>query len=165
MVHADTHKLDNGDPFPEMHLQLLDGRTLAIPDETMGRWSVLITYRNYDDESCRDYLARFQVCFKTFVKKKITLIAASALNKDDARKGAEGLKLNFPIAYGLIPREFSILTGAFYDPLARTINPSGFLIDPSGRIALVVYSSGPAGLLDPDDSLKLIEEIDASHPK
>ncbi|MGD8922905.1 MAG: redoxin domain-containing protein [Candidatus Zixiibacteriota bacterium] len=165
MVHADTHKLDNGDPFPEMQLQLLDGSTLTLPDDAMGRWSVLITYRNYDDESCREYLARFQECHNTYSKKKITLVAASALNEDDARKGAEDLRLNIPIAYGLIPREFSILTGAFYDPLERTINPSGFLIDPSGRIALVVYSSGPAGLLDPDDLLKLIEEIDASRPK
>ena len=165
MVHADTHKLDNGDPFPEMQLRLLDGSTVTIPDETMGKWSVLITYRNYDNESCREYLTRFQECYDTFTRKKIALIAASALHKDDARKGAEDLKLDFPMAYGLIPREFSILTGAFYDPLERTINPSGFLIDPSGRIALVVYSSGPAGLLDPDDTLKLIEEIDASRPR
>lgn len=37
--------LDNGDVFPTMHLKTVGGKELCLPEDTRGKWTVLIFYR------------------------------------------------------------------------------------------------------------------------
>ena len=42
MAQTDNAKLDTGDTFPELSLDLLNGGTLTLPDSS---WTILLFYR------------------------------------------------------------------------------------------------------------------------
>jgi len=45
MTQTEGRKLDSGDLFPKMELQLTDGNNLILPDTAQGQWTVLLVYR------------------------------------------------------------------------------------------------------------------------
>ncbi|MDQ5985936.1 MAG: hypothetical protein CSYNP_01654 [Syntrophus sp. SKADARSKE-3] len=45
MAQYDGKKLDNGDIFPRLELQLLDNSKVVLPEMTAGQWTVLLVYR------------------------------------------------------------------------------------------------------------------------
>ncbi len=40
-----ARQLNPGDPFPNYHIQVTDGRTLSIPQDLGGEYAVIIFYR------------------------------------------------------------------------------------------------------------------------
>jgi peroxiredoxin len=42
-----AEKLDTGDVFPSLTLQLVDGRTLTVPDDLDARYKVILFYRGH----------------------------------------------------------------------------------------------------------------------
>ena len=40
-------KLNTGDPFPHLDLQLVDGRRMALPEGVDGRYKVVLFYRGH----------------------------------------------------------------------------------------------------------------------
>ena len=49
------------------------------------------------------------------------------------------------------------LVGAFYEERRQILHATGFLLDPDGRIATSVYSSGAIGRLWPEETLSLVK--------
>jgi len=47
MAHTGHKPLDNGDPFPWMNLNLLDGEQIRLPDDHIGHWTILLAYRGH----------------------------------------------------------------------------------------------------------------------
>jgi hypothetical protein len=47
MAYKKTKRLDGGDPFPRMELQLVDGGTMPLPDGLGGGWGVILAYRGH----------------------------------------------------------------------------------------------------------------------
>ena len=47
MAQAQTVKLDNGFPFPEMKLRLVDGSGVTMPNDLKGNWLVFLVYRGH----------------------------------------------------------------------------------------------------------------------
>ncbi len=47
MTQAGAGRLDAGDLFPPMELQLVSGATLALPDAFGQGWGVLLLYRGH----------------------------------------------------------------------------------------------------------------------
>lgn len=45
MAQTDTPKLDMGDQFPPMTISLLDGSTMALPDDLNADFTVFLGYR------------------------------------------------------------------------------------------------------------------------
>lgn len=45
MAQTDTQKLDAGDLFPAMNLQLVDGKMLSFPSGLTSDYTVLLGYR------------------------------------------------------------------------------------------------------------------------
>ncbi len=89
----------------------------------------------------------------------VHIIGASVDTLEDAQKTVERHKLTFPIAYGLNAKEFSALTGAFYDAEKGHIHATGFMIKPDGTIAGAVYSTGPVGRYVAADCLGMIKYL------
>ncbi|MDZ4723115.1 MAG: hypothetical protein SGI97_04320 [candidate division Zixibacteria bacterium] len=46
-VEEIPRKLDIGDPFPRVGLQLVSGNHLTLPDDLRGNWAALIVYRGF----------------------------------------------------------------------------------------------------------------------
>jgi peroxiredoxin len=92
-----------------------------------------------------------------FEKLDIQVIAASADPLDEAAKTVERYSLTFRVGYGLIPREVSELTGAFYNEKENYLHATGFLIGPDGTVKNAVYSSRSIGRLVAKDCLNFIK--------
>ena len=50
-------------------------------------------------------------------------------------------------------------TGAFVDPAGGYLQSTGFVLDPTGRVVVSVYSSGAIGRLVPEDVAGLIRYV------
>ena len=88
--------------------------------------------------------------------ENITLIAASADTRENAEQTADRLGLTFSLGYELPLVETAKRFGAFYEKRRGILHASGFVVRPSGKIALASYSSGPIGRLEPADVVKLV---------
>lgn len=159
MAHFGTNKLDRGDPFPEIGLFLTDEKQLTIPDQFTDAWSVIIIYRGNWCPHCRRQLTDFQDHVEEFRKQHIHLVAASAETLEKARETREMLNLTFSVAYGLVPREISILTGAYYNREKQYLNACSFIIAPGAHVELAVYSSAGVGRLTAREVLEQIDHV------
>ena len=82
-----------------------------------------------------------------------------AISVDTLEQAAGTVKengLTFPVAYGLDGPAFAAKTGAFYHPEKGPLHATGFILDPEGRVANAVYSTGPVGRLITADCIGLI---------
>ncbi len=100
----------------------------------------------------------FQKNIKEFEKNNIGVVAASADSQEDARKTVEKYRLTFKVGFGLVPREVSAMTGAFYNEEKNFLHATGFIVDPEGKIENAVYSSRSVGRLVAKDCLNFIKE-------
>lgn len=98
----------------------------------------------------------FQKNIAQFDEQNVTIVCASVDKIEDAIKTRDNHKLTFPVAYELEGEHLSELTGAFYDKDRRWSQGTGFLIDPDGKVAQAVYSTGPNGRYTAAEILKLI---------
>jgi len=84
---------------------------------------------------------------------------------DDQEKTAEVAEdLGFPVAYGMT-REQGDAMGFWWEEKRQIIQPSEFLLSRSGKVMISVYSNGPIGRMDPQETLKLIKYLNAQRAK
>lgn len=94
-----------------------------------------------------------------FDQAGITIVAASVDSVEDARQTATTHGLSFPVAWGLDARSVAARTGAFFEPGKGFLHATGFVIDPGGRVAAALYSTGPVGRYAPADCLGLVRAM------
>jgi peroxiredoxin len=94
-----------------------------------------------------------------FRKMDIGLAAGSVDSLENTRKMADELKISFPLAYGLNAKEISLKTGGFYEGETGYLQPSGFVINPDGKIANAVYATMAIGRLGAQDCIGLISHL------
>lgn len=86
-----------------------------------------------------------------FREQKIDVVAASADPIDRAREVAEGMRLSFPVAYGIDAEAIHGLIGATLDRKNGIVQPAAFVLKPDRTVAVTVYSSWAVGRLRPDE--------------
>jgi peroxiredoxin len=89
-------------------------------------------------------------------------IRVAALSVDDEQATAALVakhKLTFPVGYGADARAVAELTGAFVHPDPVYLQSTGFVLDPAGRVAVSVYSSGAIGRLVPEDVVGMVRYL------
>ena len=89
-------------------------------------------------------------------------IRVAALSVDDEQATAALVakhKLTFPVGYGADARAVAELTGAFVNPDPVYLQSTGFVLDPAGRVAVSVYSSGAIGRLVPEDVVGMVRYL------
>ena len=82
-----------------------------------------------------------------------------AISVDTLEQAAGTVKengLTFPVGYGLDGPAFAAKAGAFYHPEKGHLHATGFILDPEGRVANAVYSTGPVGRLITADCIGVI---------
>lgn len=85
------------------------------------------------------------------------LLAFSVDALEEAQKTQERQSITFPLAYGVNGPNFAAQTGAFYDADKGFLHASGFLLQPDGRLAAAVYSTGAIGRYTPAEVLGMID--------
>jgi peroxiredoxin len=83
----------------------------------------------------------------------------TALSVDDKATTAELVVkhgLTFPVGYNADAKAISEATGAFVDAGRGFLQSTGFVLDPTGKVVISVYSSGAIGRLVPDDVVGML---------
>lgn len=102
-------------------------------------------------------MADFQKVVDNLAALNTEVVALSVDSEDEARKTKERHQITFPILYGLDAHEFAASTGAYINEDPSYIHATGFILRPSGTLALVVYSSGAIGRLTASDTVGFIQ--------
>ena len=145
-----------GDPFPTLTVALPEGRTLRLPDNLVGHYGVVLFYRGSWCPYCIAQLRAFQRSLDRFAGMDTLVIALSVDDEATTRDLIAKHGLQFPVGHSADVRAIATTTGAFVNNDTMYLQPTGFVLDPGGRVAVSVYSSGGIGRLTPEDVIGLI---------
>lgn len=85
-----------------------------------------------------------------------------ALSVDDEATTAELVAkhgLTFPVGHSADAKAVSEVTGAFVNSDPEYLQSTGFVLDPTGKVVVSLYSSGAIGRLIPEDVIGMIRYI------
>jgi peroxiredoxin len=151
--------LHPGDAFPELTLSVPGGETLTVPEAFDGGFGVVLFYRGSWCPYCNAQLRAFQRATDTLAELDIRV---AALSVDDEATTADLIAkhhLSFPVGHSADARALSELTGAFVNDDPVYLQSTGFVLDPTGKVIVNVYSSGAIGRLVPEDVVGLVRYV------
>jgi peroxiredoxin len=151
--------LHPGDPFPTVTLTQPGTTTLSVPDVFGDGFGVVLFNRGSWCPYCTAQLRAFQRATDSFAEVGAGVVA---LWVDDEATTAEFIAkhgLTFPLGHSADAAAISAATGAFVDPAGGFLQSTGFVLDPSGKVIVSVYSSGAIGRLVPEDVVGLIRYV------
>ena len=151
--------LHPGDKFPRLAVTPTDGAILELPDALEGHFGVVLFYRGSWCPYCNAQLRAFQRAADSLAEVDTQVVALSV---DDEATTAELVAkhgLTFPVGYGADAHAVAAATGAFINPEPLFLQSTGFVLDPTGRVVVSVYSSGAIGRLVPEDVVGMIRYI------
>ena len=151
--------LNPGDPFPSLTISATDGQALTVPDAFAGDFAVVLFYRGAWCPYCNAQLRAFERASQTLAEIGVRVAALSVDDKETTAALVAKHKLTFPVGYGADAKAVAALTGAFVYPDPVYLQSTGFVLDPSGKVVVSVYSSGAIGRLVPEDVLGLVRYL------
>ena len=151
--------LQPGDKFPDLSVTPTDGPVLTLPDALAGHFGVVLFYRGSWCPYCNSQLRAFQRAADALAGVDARVVALSV--DDEATTGELVAEhgLSFPVGHSADARAVAEATGAFVNPDPVFLQSTGFVLDPTGRVAVSVYSSGAIGRLVPDDVTGMIRYL------
>ena len=148
--------LQPGDQFPTIVVPRAGGGELRLPDAVAGQFGVVLFNRGSWCPYCNAQLAAFQRALPRLTDVGATVVSLSADDEDAAQSVIAKHGLAFPVGYGADPATVAAATGAFVNKDPAFLQSTGFVLDPTGRVVVSVYSSGAIGRLTADDVVGLI---------
>jgi peroxiredoxin len=153
---TDKTLLHPGDAFPELIVNLPDGRTVHLPGDLAGRFGVVLFYRGAWCPYCNAQLSAFQRALDGLAEVDASVMALSVDDEATTRDLIARHGLRFPVGHSADAAAVAAATGAFVNPGRPFLQSTGFVLDPDGRVIVSVYSSGAIGRLVPQDVIGLI---------
>jgi peroxiredoxin len=151
--------LHPGDTLPTFTVPKVGGGSIALPDDLTGSFGVVLFYRGSWCPYCNAQLRAFQRATKSLAEIGAKV---AALSVDDEATTAELITkhgLTFPVGHSADAKTISEATGAFVDPDRGFLQSTGFIVDPTGKVIVSVYSSGAIGRLVPDDVVGMLRYL------
>ncbi len=148
--------LHPGDKFPALTVALPDGGSLKLPEALNGHFGVVLFYRGAWCPYCNAQLRAFQQAEGRLADSGVRVVALSV--DDEATTAGLIAKhgLEFPVGHSADARAIAEATGAFVNDDPLFLQSTGFVLNPSGQVAVSVYSSGAIGRLVPEDVIGLV---------
>jgi peroxiredoxin len=160
-------RLQNGDIFPDLAINVVGGGTIALPSDLAGSYAVILFYRGSWCPYCCAQLAAFSRAQETLAGAGITMVALSVDDKATSETLVARLRLSFPVGFGAKADDIAAATGAYLAEGSAYLQSTGFVLDRQGRILTAVYSSGAIGRLVPDDVVGFVRYVESqrdAHP-
>jgi peroxiredoxin len=160
-------RLQNGDVFPDLAIDVVGGGTLALPRDLAGSYAVILFYRGSWCPYCCVQLAAFSRARELFAAANITIVALSVDDKATSETLVAKLHLSFPVGFGATAHDIAAVTGAYVAESSAYLQSTGFVPDRRGRILTAVYSTGAIGRLVPDDVAGFVRYVESqrdAHP-
>jgi peroxiredoxin len=153
-------QLQNGDVFPDLVIDVVDGRTIALPRDLAGSYAAILLFRGSWCPYCCAQLAAFSRANERFAATGIKVVALSVDDQATSAALVDKLRLNFPVGFGANAADIAAVTGAYLADGSAYLQSTGFVLDPRGRILTAVYSSGAIGRLVPDDVVGFVKYVE-----
>ena len=151
--------LSPGDQFPALTVALAGGGTLQLPDALAGHFGVILLYRGSWCPYCNAQLRAFQRAHDALAAVDARVVALSVDDEATTQAFIAKHGLQFPVGHSADARAVAAATGAFVNDDPLYLQSTGFVLDPTGRVIVSVYSSGAIGRLVPDDVTGLVRYI------
>jgi len=107
-------------------------------------------------------LAGFEFWKTQLGARGVKVVAASVDPLDKAKEVAAGL--SFPVGYGVTRAQADQL-GSWWEDRRQFVQPSEFVVAPSGKVVAATYSSGPLGRIEATDVVRLVDFLEAQARK
>jgi peroxiredoxin len=156
-----SSRLQNGDRFPDLTIDIVGGRRFAIPRDFAGSYAVVLFYRGAWCPYCCAQLAAFSRASERLAAVGVTIIALSVDDEATSQALVDKLRLSFPVGYNANAGDIAARTGAYVEEGSAYLQSTGFVLDQRGRILTAQYSSGAIGRLVPDDVVGFVKYVDA----
>jgi peroxiredoxin len=156
---TDTPLLHPDDPFPELTVNLPDGRSIHLPGDLAGCFGVVLFYRGAWCPYCNAQLSAFQRALDGLAEINTSVVALSVDDEATTRDLIARHGLRFPVGHSADAAAVAEVTGAFVNPDPLFLQSTGFVLDPAGRVIVSVYSSGAIGRLVPQDVIGLVRYL------
>jgi peroxiredoxin len=147
-----------GDPFPTLTFDRAGGDRFTVPDVLGGAFGVVLVYRGSWCPYCNAQLRAFQRATTALDEVGAKVVALSVDDEPTTAALIAKHRLTFPVGHSADASAVAAATGAFVDP-GGYLQSTGFVLDPSGRVVVSVYSSGAIGRLVPEDVAGLIRYV------
>lgn len=152
-------RLNNGQAFPQLQLPTIGERTLRLPGDLAGKYSVILVYRGHWCPFCNEQIGSFAEAFPALSEEGILVTAFSADNEDVTREFVAKHNVPFPVGHSADVGEVVESTGAYdatFPTRGRFLESTGFVLAPNGTVINAVYSSRAIGRLVPGDVIRLV---------
>ena len=156
---TDTTLLRPGDQFPALTVARAGGGTLRLPDDMVGHFGVILLYRGSWCPYCNAQLSAFQHSLDRLADIGAQVAALSVDDEATTQDLIARHGLRFPVGHSADARAIAATTGAFINDDPVYLQSTGFVLDPGGRVAVSVYSSGAIGRLVPGDVIGLVHYL------
>lgn len=154
--------LQNGDLFPSLAFVRAGGGQIHLPGDLAGGFGVILFHRGSWCPYCNAQLAEFARAADKFAEDGVKIISVSADDREKSEALVDKHNLGFPVGYGADARAVSTATGAFVNEDPLSLQATGFVINPEGRIVTAVYSTRAIGRLTPTDVLNFVRHLKSS---
>ena len=151
--------LQPGEQFPELDVTPTDGPPLSLPDALTGHFGVVLFYRGSWCPYCNAQLRAFQRAAEALAGVDARVVALSVEDEAITAELVAKHGLTFPVGHSADAKAVSEVTGAFVNDDPGYLQSTGFVLDPTGKVVVSVYSSGAIGRLVPEDVIGLIRYI------
>ena len=151
--------LHPGEMFPNLGVSPTDGASLELPDALAGHFGVVLFYRGAWCPYCNAELRAFQRAADGLAEVDARVVALSVDDETTTAELVAKHRLTFPVGHSADAQAVAEATGAFVNPDPQFLQSTGFILDPTGRVVVSVYSSGAIGRLIPEDVIGMIRYI------
>ena len=151
--------LHPGDMFPTLAVTPPDQAALQLPEALAGHFGVVLFYRGSWCPYCNAQLRAFQRAANSLADLDARVVALSVDDEATTRELIAKHGLEFPVAHSADAKAIAEATGAFVNPDPVFLQSTGFVLDPTGRVVVSVYSSGAIGRLVPEDVVGMIRYL------
>jgi peroxiredoxin len=154
-----SNMLHPGDRFPPVSMTLPGGESLQLPGALNGDFAVVLLFRGSWCPYCNAQLRAFERARGRLEELDVRVVALSVDDEATTRALIDKHALTFPVGHSADATAVREATGAFVDGNPEHLQSTGFVLDPTGRVIVSVYSSGAIGRLVPDDVVGLIRYL------
>jgi peroxiredoxin len=151
--------LHPGDMFPTITVPTVGGEDLQLPGSLAGHFGVVLFYRGSWCPYCNAQLSAFQRAQESLLGVDARVVALSVDDAVSTKALVAKHGLEFPIGHSVDAGAVATATGAFVNDSPLYLQSTGFVLDPTGRVVVSVYSSGAIGRLVPGDVVGLVRYL------
>jgi peroxiredoxin len=148
-----------GDLFPDLVVTPVGDDALRLPDLFAGHFGVVLLFRGAWCPYCNAQLRAFQRARDGLAEVDARVVALSVDDEATTRALVDKHRIMFPVGHGADARAVAEATGAFVNEDPLYLQSTGFVLDPTGRVLVSVYSSGAIGRLVPEDVVGMIRYV------